>query len=94
MCGFFGDQENRYRPFVPASASVIERTRLVEASMPGEHVPAASWEAFFCRECRAIDLEQFRRMFLARQTAVTYLAIHISSRSRQRTTSAFRCVAD
>jgi hypothetical protein len=94
MCGFFGDQENRYRPFIPTSTAVVERTRVVEASMPGERVPEAAWQAFFSRECVPIDLAQFKKMFVARKTAVTYLAIHISSRSRQRSTSAFRCVAD
>ena len=94
MCGFFGDQENRYRPFVPASEAVIDRTRLVEASMPGDRVPDAAWEAFFSAACRAIDLGQFQRMFLARKAAVTYLAIQISSARRQRATSPFRCIAD
>lgn len=94
MCGFFGDQENRYRPFVPASELVMERTRLVESSMGGERVPEMAWEAFFSPVCRAINFAQFERMFLARKAAVTFLAIQSGSRKRQRTTSAFRCVAD
>lgn len=94
MCGFFGDQENRYRPFVPASGTVMERTRLVEARMEGERVPEAAWQAFFSPACSAIKFTHFERMFLARKAAVTYLAIQSSSRRRQRPTSPFRCVAD
>ena len=74
MCGFFGDQENRYRPFVPASETVIERTRLVESTMAGERVPETAWQAFFSSACSAIRFADFERMFLARRAAVTYLA--------------------
>ena len=94
MCGYFGDQENRYRPFVPASEVVVERTRLVESSMKGERVPEAAWQAFFSPACAAIDFAQFERMFHARKAAVTYLSIQASSRRRQRPTSTFRCIAD
>ena len=94
MCGFFGDQENRYRPFVPASEVVVERTRFVEARMDGERVPEAAWDAFYSPACMAIDFAQFQRMFVARKAAVTFLAIQLSSRRAQRTTSTFRCIAD
>lgn len=94
MCGYFGDQENRYRPFVPASEVVVERTRLVESTMGGERVPETAWEAFFSPVCATMDLAQFQRMFQARKAAVTFLAIQATSRRRQRTTAVFRCVAD
>ena len=94
MCGFFGDQENRYRPFVPASQIVIERTRLVESTMAGERVPETAWQAFFSSACSAIRFADFERMFLARRAAVTYLAIQSTSRRRQRSSSPFRCIAD
>lgn len=93
MCGYF-DRDNRYRAFVPASAALVERTRLVEAAMPGERVPEAAWQAFFSPACGAIDWPHFERMFHARKAAVAYLAIHASSRRRPHPKSAFRCIAD
>lgn len=94
MCGYFGDQENRYRPFVPTSETVVERTRLVETTMAGERVPEAAWKVFFSPACSAINFDHFERMFMARKAAVTYLAIQASSRRRQRPSSSFRCIAD
>lgn len=96
MCGSSFREEDGmfYRAFVPPSAELVARTRMVEASMPGERVPEESWRAFFSPACGAIAWAHFERMFAARKSAVTYLAIQTSARRRARPLSVFRCVAD
>ena len=95
MCGSFIDpKDNRYRPFVPPSDALVDRTRLVESTMQGERVPEAAWQAFFSPACTAIEWAYFERMFAARSAAVAYLAIQSSSRQRRPTASRFRCIAD
>lgn len=95
MCGYFSDPaENRFRAFVPASQALIARTRLVESTMTGGRVPEEAWQAFFSPACGAIEMAHFERMFLARKSAVAYLAMQPSTQRRQRPASAFRCIAD
>jgi len=95
MCGYYSDEHRlRYRPFVPNSAELVERTRLIEASMAGERVPESAWAAFFSPACGAIELAHFERMFAARKAAVTYLAMRSGASLPQRAVSSFICVAD
>lgn len=93
MCGFFDSKDNIYRGFVRASEPLVQRTRLVEASMTGDPVPETAWEAFFSAACAAIEWPHFERMFEARTAAVAYLAVHSSFKPPPRP-SAFRCIAD
>lgn len=93
MCGY-STIDNTYRPYVPPAQEVVKRTREVEAAMEGERVPEATWALFFSPSCEPIVPAHFRRMFLARRSAVTYLAIQASTRLRPPPASAFRCVAD
>jgi hypothetical protein len=94
MCATYRLEDGLYRPLVPPSAALVERTRLIEASLGGERVPEAAWEVFFSPACGVIEWAHFERMFHARMAAAAYLAIHSSSRRRAPAHSAFRCIAD
>lgn len=93
MCGF-STIDNIYRPYVPPAEDVVRRTREVEAGMDGERVPEAAWSLFFSPACEPIPAGQFRRMFMARRAAVTYLAVQSETRLRPAPATPFRCVAD
>jgi hypothetical protein len=93
MCGF-GVVDNIYRPYVAPADEVVRRTRETEAAMGGERVPEDAWALFFSASCAPIAPDQFRRMFIARQAAVTYLAVQASTRLRAPPPTPFRCVPD
>jgi hypothetical protein len=93
MCGS-STIDNTYRPYAPPADEVVRRTREVEAAMEGERVPEPVWTLFFSPSCEPIPPTYFRRMFMARRAAVTYLAVQSSSRLRPRAAAAFRCLAD
>jgi hypothetical protein len=85
---------NLYRAYVPPSPALVERTRMIEASMDGERVPQRAWTVFFSAACGAIAWTHYERMFHARMAAAAYLAIHAPARRRPAARSTFRCIAD
>lgn len=93
MCGY-STIDNTYRPYVDPADDVVRRTREVEASMQGERVPEAAWSLYFSASCEPIPPDQFRRMFMARRAAVTYLAVQASTRLKTPSSTPFRCVPD
>ena len=93
MCGS-STIDGTYRPYVPPADDVVLRTREVEAAMDGERVPEAAWSLYFSPSCEPIPPQHFRRMFMARRAAVTYLAVQSSTRLRPQAPSPFRCIPD
>jgi hypothetical protein len=93
VCGF-STIDGTYRPYVAPADDVVRRTREVEAAMPGERVPEAAWALYFSPLCEPIPPQQFRRMFMARRAAVTYLAVQSSTRLRTASPTTFRCIPD
>jgi hypothetical protein len=86
--------DNIYRPYVAPADEVVRRTREVEAAMAGQRVTEETWALYFSPSCEPILADQFRRMFMARRAAVTYLAVQSSTRLRPLSPTTFRCVAD
>ncbi|MEI2416998.1 hypothetical protein V8Z80_12535 [Orrella sp. JC864] len=91
------DYEDRtvYRKVPPPSEALIERTRLVEAGMPGERVPQQAWDTFFAVSCGAMDMRSFQRMFEARRIALSFLALQRARYARRHDGgTGLRCIGD
>jgi len=48
--------------YVPVDRAVVLRARVIEASMPGERVPATAWEIYFGFAGGAIEWRHFQRI--------------------------------
>ncbi|MBN3267996.1 hypothetical protein CUR95_12105 [Bordetella bronchiseptica] len=91
------DYEDRgtYRKVPPPSEALIERTRQVEAGMPGERVPEQAWGTFFAVSCGVMDMGSFQRMFEARRIALSYLAMQRARYARRLGGgTGLRCIGD
>lgn len=56
-------------PHVAVDPAVVHRTRDIEAAMPGDRVPEASWDVFFGFAGGALEYRHFQRIHQAYEKA-------------------------